>query len=77
MREKEFFILASGGYLPKPTVQKIEIKEAEMDEDFDNFEEFIEYTLEDAVAEFEQRFAKAIILTSEQAKEIAKILQEN
>jgi len=74
MQEEKFYIVAAGGYLPKPIVEEIEIKESEMDDEFDDFDEYKTYTLVEAVAEFEQRFAKAIILTEAQAKEIGSYL---
>ena len=70
MQEEKFYIIAAGGYLPKPVVEEIEIKESEMDEEFDDFDEYRTYVLEESAAEFEQRFARAIILTEAQAKEI-------
>ena len=60
--------------MPKPVVEEIEIKESEMDEEFDDFDEYRTYILEESVAEFEQRFAKAIVLTEAQAKEISVYL---
>jgi len=74
MQEEKFYIVAAGGYLPKPVVEEIEIKESEMDEEFDDFEDYRTYILEESVAEFEQRFAKAIVLTEAQAKEISVYL---
>ena len=74
MQEEKFYIVAAGGYLPKPIVEEIEIKESEMDDEFDDFDEYKTYALVEAVAEFEQRFAKAIILTEAQAKEIGSYL---
>ena len=35
MQEEKFYIVAAGGYLPKPIVEEIEIKESEMDEEFE------------------------------------------
>ena len=74
MQEEKFYIVAAGGYLPKPVVEEIEIKESEMDEEFADFEDYKTYILEESVAEFEQKFAKAIILTEAQAKEISVYL---
>jgi hypothetical protein len=76
MKEEKFYIIAAGGFLKTPVVQAVEIKESEMDEDFADFEEYTEETLSDSLAEFEQRFAKGVILTQEQAKAIAKIITE-
>ena len=74
MQKEKFFIIAAGGYLPKPIVEEIIIDELEMDEEFEDFDEFKTYTLQEAAAEFEQRFARAIILTEAQAKEISVYL---
>ena len=74
MQKEKFYIIAAGGYLPKPLVEEITVDETEMDDEFVDFTDFKEYTLEEAAAEFEQRFAKAIILTEAQAKEISVYL---
>ena len=74
MQKEKFYIIAAGGYLPKPVVEEIIVDETEMDDEFIDFTDFKDYTLEEAAAEFEQRFAKAIILTESQAKEISVYL---
>lgn len=74
MQKEKFYIIAAGGYLPKPVVEEIVVDESEMDDEFVDFTDFKEYTLEEAAAEFEQRFARAIILTEVQAKEISVYL---
>ncbi len=76
MQEEKFYIIAAGGYLPKPVVEQIIIKESEMDEEFDDFNEYRTYILEESVAEFQQKFAKAIVLTDSQAREISVYLPE-
>ena len=73
-QKEKYFIVAAGGYLHKPVVEEIIVDETEMDKEFADFDEFKTYTLEEASAEFEQRFAKAIILTEAQAKEISVYL---
>ena len=45
-----------------------------MDAEFDDFEEFKNYNIWEGVAEYEQKFAKAIVLTEAQAKEISVYL---
>lgn len=74
MQKEKYLIIAAGGYLPKPIVEEIIIDESEMDEEFEDFDEFKTYILQEAAAEFEQRFARAIILTEAQAKEISVYL---
>lgn len=74
MQKEKFYIIAAGGYLPKPVVEEIIVDETEMDDEFVDFTDFKDYTLEEAAAEFEQRFAKSIILTEAQAKEISVYL---
>jgi hypothetical protein len=74
MQKEKYYIIAAGGYLPKPVVEEIIVDETEMDDEFVDFTDFKEHTLEEAAAEFEQRFAKAIILTEDQAKEISVYL---
>lgn len=77
MQEEKFYIIAAGGYLPRPVVEEIKIKESEMaesEDDFADFEDYKTYILDEAAAEFEQRFAKAIILTEAQAKSVGVYL---
>jgi len=71
MQEEKFYIIAAGGYLTKPVVEEVIVKESEMEEDeFEDFEDYRNYVLEDAASEYEQEFAKTIILTEAQAKEV-------
>ena len=74
MQKEKYYIIAAGGYLPKPVVEEIIVDETEMDAEFVDFTDFKEYTLEEAAAEFDQMFAKSIILTEAQAKEISVYL---
>ena len=36
MQKEKFFIIAAGGYLPKPIVEEFIVDEADMDEEFDD-----------------------------------------
>lgn len=74
MQKEKFFIIAAGGYLPKPIVEEFVVDEADMDAEFDDFEEFKNYNIWEGVAEYEQKFAKTIVLTEAQAKEIGVYL---
>jgi hypothetical protein len=68
---KKFYILASGGYLPKPIVDEIELTEQEMlEEDYEDFEEYAEETLNEARATYEQYMATTIVLSEEEMKAI-------
>lgn len=77
MRKEKYFIIAAGGYLPKPVVQEIVVDEEEMDEDFVDFDDYKDQILEESSAEFDQRFAGTIILTEVQAKEVGILLTSN
>ena len=68
---KKFYIIASGGYLPKPVVDEIELTEKEMLEgEYEDFEEYAEDTLNEARATYEQYMATTIILSEAEMKEI-------
>ena len=41
MQKEKYYIIAAGGYLPKPVVEEIIVDESEMDAEFDDFDEFI------------------------------------
>jgi len=70
---KKFYILASGGYLPKPIVDEIELTEQEMlEEEFEDFEEYAEDTLNEARATYEQYMATTIILSEAEMKAIVE-----
>ena len=70
---KKFYIIASGGYLPKPVVDEIELTEKEMLEgEFEDFEEYAEDTLNEARATYEQYMATTIILSEAEMKAIVE-----
>jgi hypothetical protein len=68
--KEEYVLIAKGGYLKEPIVEHIEIPEeeyfGEFEDEFDSFEEYKEYVLEEAAAEFEQRLAKVVIMTKQE-----------
>ena len=70
---KKFYILAAGGYLPKPIVDEIELTEEEMvEEEFEDFEEYAEETLNEARATYEQYMASTIVLSEAEMKAIVE-----
>jgi hypothetical protein len=69
--EEKYVLIARGGYLKAPILERFTISEndEEFNDEFDEFENFNEYrsyVLEEAAAELEQRFAKVIIMTEEE-----------
>jgi hypothetical protein len=79
MAQKETHILiATGGYLnDEVRVEKIIIDENDMDDDFDDFGEYVDYILGDASAEYEQGFSQVLVINESQLPnllgELAKI----
>ena len=61
-------MIARGGYLKAPLLERFTISEndEEFDDDFENFNEYRSYVLDEAAAEYEQGFAKVIIMTEEE-----------
>lgn len=73
MKTTTHIIIAVGGYLPSPKVEKIVITDQDeefLEEDWETFEEYEEYVLRETIAEYEQKFASAICLTQAQFESI-------
>ncbi len=73
MKTSTHIIIAVGGYLPSPKVEKIVITDQDeefLEEDWESFDEYEDYLLREAVAEYNQRFASAICLTEAQFEAI-------
>jgi hypothetical protein len=68
MAQKETHVLiATGGYLnDEVRVEKIIVDENDMDDDFDDFGEYVDYTLEEAAAEYEQGFSQVLVINESQ-----------
>ena len=66
--EEKYVLIARGGYLKDPILERFTISEndEEFDDEFENFNEYRAYVLEEASAELEQGFAKVIIMTEEE-----------
>lgn len=73
--KKVFFMIQKFPNIP-PTqnpgmVQKIEVStedEEFVEDEFEDFDDYVNYILEESVAEVEQRFGNAIILTEDEMK---------
>ena len=71
MAQKETYILiATGGYLnDKVVVEKIHLTDDDevfIEDEFEDFGEYVDYVLEDAVAEYEQGFSSVLFITEAQ-----------
>jgi hypothetical protein len=82
--ESNWILIAKGGYL-KDEIRVEEICISDEDEDFleeefDSFDEYEEYVLEEAAAAYEQGFSSVMILKKEEAgaliKELSKITKK-
>lgn len=83
MSQKETHILiATGGYLnDEVKVVRLVFDENDLDEDalddFDNdFGEYVDYCIEDAVGEFEQGFSSVVVLKEEQLPQLIEELNK-
>jgi hypothetical protein len=71
MAQKETYILiATGGYLnDKVVVEKIHLTDDDevfIEDEFEDFGEYVDYVLEDAAAEYEQGFSSVLFITEAQ-----------
>jgi hypothetical protein len=67
--EITLYIIANGGYLPEPIVEKLILspQDEEYDTDeFDSFNDYVEYVTEECKAEYEQKFASTVVLSEKQ-----------
>jgi len=71
MAQKETYILiATGGYLnDKVVVEKIHLTDDDevfIEDEFEDFGEYVDYVLEDAAGEYEQGFSSVLFVTEAQ-----------
>lgn len=71
MAQKETYILiATGGYLnDKVVVEKIHLTDDDevfIEDEFEDFGEYVDYVLEDAAAEYGQGFSSVLFITEAQ-----------
>ena len=77
MKKHIYYIIAIGGYLKKPEVQKVEITQEEIDEAREGDEEdedVINYLLSEEEGAYNQGFSKTISLSEKEFKEIQKLI---
>lgn len=69
--KEEYVLIAKGGYLKEPKVEHITISDqdeefADGEDEFDSFEDYRDYVLEEAAAVYEQGFSKVVIMTKQE-----------
>jgi hypothetical protein len=66
--EEKYVLIARGGYLKAPILERFTISENDevFDDEFENFDEYRAYVLEEVSTELEQRFTRLIIMTEEE-----------
>ena len=73
--EEKYVLIAKGGYLQTPVVERFTISEddEEFKEEFDDFDEYRDYVLEERTAELCQKFAEVLIVTEEEFNQIKNL----
>lgn len=81
--KSNWILIAKGGYLKGIKVEEISLSDEDEDfleEGFDSFDEYEEYALEEAAAEYEQGFSSVLLLKKKEAgaliKELSKITKK-
>jgi len=70
--EEKYVLIAKGGYIKSPIVERFTISENddEFGDEFEDFEEYREYVLEEAAAGYEQGLSSVLIVTEEEFNQI-------
>jgi hypothetical protein len=70
--EEKYVLIAKGGYIKSPIVEIFTISEndEEFNDEFGDFEEYRQYVLEEAAAEYEQGLSSVLIVTEEEFNQI-------
>ena len=70
--EEKYVLIAKGGYIKSPIVERFTISENDegFGDEFEDFEEYRQYVLEEAAAEYEQGFSSVLIVTEEEFNQI-------
>jgi len=73
--EEKYVLIAKGGYLQTPVVERFTISEEdeEFKDEFGDFDEYRDYVLEEAAAELCQKFAEVLIVTEEEFNQIKNL----
>lgn len=70
MIKEDYVLIANGGYLKEPIKEEFSISDQDEEfldgnEEFEDFDDYRDYVLDEAAAELEQKFAKVVILSKE------------
>ena len=70
--EEKYVLISKGGYIKSPIVEIFTISEndEEFNDEFGDFEEYRQYVLEEAAAEYEQGLSSVLIVTEEEFNQI-------
>jgi hypothetical protein len=76
MADFKRYIIAHGGYLKKPETEVLELNKTDKEieeEEFESFEEYCDYTVEETCAVYEQKFAQCLVLTEEDYETVKQL----
>ena len=70
METKTYFIIAIQSNTENPEITRVHITsdDEDFDNDFKDFDEYVDYVLNDIIDEYSQQFVSSIVLTEEQFK---------
>jgi len=77
MTSEIFYTLTKGGYLKEPRFEVLTLTDQDEDflnGEFESFEEYVDYMLDEAVNEATQGFSIFRFLTEAEVRELAKLL---
>ena len=77
MIKEDYVLIAKGGYLKEAIKEEFSISDQDEEfvdgeDDFENFEDYRNYVLDESAAELEQKFANVIIITKEEFESFNK-----
>lgn len=79
MSTKIFYIIASGSPLTIPRVEKLVLTEQDeefLEEEFDDFDDYVNYTVDESRAVYEQGGCQTILLTEKEYEGLKEAMEE-
>lgn len=77
MKSETYYCVTKGGYYKEPRFEVLTITDQDEDflnEEFESFDEYVDYVLDEAVNEAAQGFANFKFLTEEEVRQLHKLL---